>query len=100
MPFPPGSATPPNPPGFTEATVLTSIAWVADSPSVPVEFIQLDGTDSPPILLDEASVPVIPPPPVCSPTPRAPKWRPANCGVGYQAPEPAVVPRPLNVCCP
>ena len=90
-------AGPANPVGRTAPAVSASAAWTADASSVPPGESQLDGTDNPPILLDEAKVADIPPP-VLLLAPRAPRCRPANCGVGYQAPEPAVVPMPLNVC--
>src|ERR1700752_2339786 len=85
----------------TAATVLASIARVADS-SAPVEETQLAGTDNPPTWLAEAKFADTPPAPkVLLPAAKPPRCRPANCGVGNHAPAaPAVVPRPWNVCCP
>src|ERR1700677_2605818 len=83
----------------TEPTPLALVA--ADSSTAPGEPPQFAGTDSPPILVDEAkfadTAPVVWPPTL----PRPPRCRPANCGVAYQEPPaPAVAPPgPVATCC-
>src|SRR5689334_22270402 len=87
--------------GFTspgEWTKWAPIALVAACSAAPGAPTQPACTESPPILVDDETLDDrAASPPKCQPP--APKA--ANCGVGYQAPpEPAVVPRPGNNCCP
>src|ERR1700757_1648867 len=93
---------PPAAPAFAGVSSEAASVTAASDVGV-VQFVGTDNIPTLPACPAEANTAPSPPPPLTAFTPYAPpRCRPANCGVGNQAPaEPAVVPPGPNVsCCP